>query len=406
METVMRASEFVRYILTNPDFESNYEKGIFWSTHLSKEHVSKIFSWTELNNCLSRNRITRDRLRLSTKLEHDLVNKRAFRSVRDSLGRNTDYLVVSELHQLMQEGVTAVLEAVNELSPTIEELTQGLGCELGARSTANAYMSFGDMSGFGVHNDDHDVLIVQIDGEKKWRFFKSEFGTEKATVNELRQPSDSDLGEELIVTAGDILFIPKGTWHDVVAINEKSLHLTISLVYPTVVDFINWGLLRDKFGIPYADIRPSKNNHANLREKCREYFDNLITEENVEKFLHTHYAAHAASRVRVNFPDLNAPVLENGFRRIPYDVVAIDSETYEPSVRAFALGRVHTLLPEEFGLLCRLPHTRSMSGEEILFATGQAWSSVSTTLQGLMERGLVGTVAQGKVGHTNGGASD
>jgi ribosomal protein L16 Arg81 hydroxylase len=52
-----------------------------------------------------------------------------------------------------------------------------------ARLTANAYISFGDMSGFGVHNDDHDVLVVQIDGRKKWRFFKSEINSEKATVN-------------------------------------------------------------------------------------------------------------------------------------------------------------------------------------------------------------------------------
>ena len=241
-----------------------------------------------------------------------------------------------------------------------------------------------------MHNDDHDVLVVQIDGRKKWRFFKSEINSEKATVNELRHPSNSDSGDELIVTAGDILFIPKGTWHDVVAVNERSLHLTISLVYPTVVDFINWGLGRDKFGISYADIRPSKSDRDFLPEKCREYFNKLITEENIEVFARTYYAAHAASRVRANFPDLNSAMLEKGFRRIPYDVIAIDAEGSEQSIKAFALGHIHTLTQEEYQLLCRLPHARAMAGEALLSA-GQAWSSVGSTLQSLMDRGLVGT---------------
>jgi hypothetical protein len=390
MEPAMIEGEFARHVLNNVDFRSSYERRKFWHSHLSGEAVSEIFSWAELNACLSSNRITNDRLRLSTAHEHDLVNKRAFRSVRDSFGRNTDYLVVSELHKLMREGVTAVLEAVNELSAGVAELTERLGCELGARSTANAYISFGDMSGFGVHNDDHDVLVVQIDGRKKWRFFKSETSLEKATINELQHPSDSDLGDELIVSAGDILFIPKGTWHDVVALNEKSLHLTISLVYPTIAEFVNWGLRRDKFGIPYADIRPSKSDRDFLPGKCQEYFHKLITQENIEIFARTYYASHAASRVKANFPDLNSAMLENGFRRIPYDVIAIDAERIDQSIKAFALGHIHTLTKEEFELLCRLSHTRVMAGEELL-SPGQAWSRVDSALQNLMDRGLVGT---------------
>ena len=125
---------------------------------------------------------------MSTCSEHAKVNRRAFHSVKDSLGRNTDYLIVSELHKLMREGVTAVLEAVNELSPTVCGLTERVACELGARSTANAYMSFGNISGFGVHNDDHDVIILQLDGCKEWRFLKREPHRRIEDKARLRQP--------------------------------------------------------------------------------------------------------------------------------------------------------------------------------------------------------------------------
>lgn len=86
--------------------------------------------------------------------------------MKDRFGCPTDYLVISELQKLMREGVTAVLEAVNELSVSVSDLTEVLSGELGAQSTANAYVSFRDTSGFGAHNDDHDVVVLRIDGEK------------------------------------------------------------------------------------------------------------------------------------------------------------------------------------------------------------------------------------------------
>ncbi|MEZ0602718.1 JmjC domain-containing protein [Paraburkholderia sp. IW21] len=388
----MNGSDFAQYILGDADFRSHYGEKKFWHSHFLETRVHKIFSWEHLNACLSHNRITNDRFRMSTEYEHNLLNKRAFRPVRDKFGRSTDYLVISELHQLMREGVTAVLEAINELSPNVGDLTERLGGELGAQSTANAYISFGDTSGFGVHNDDHDVIVMQIDGKKKWRFFRSGTIQEKATVNELKHPSESDRGDELIITAGDIMFIPKGTWHDVVAVNEKSLHLTISLVYPTVVDFVNWGLARDKFGIPYADFRPSKVEREGLSYKCREYFNRLINEENIEIFLRAFYAGHAGSRVRANFPFLNSASLEDGFRRIPFDVVVLNTEEDDECVKTFALGRIHELAPEEYALLRRLPHTGAMRGKALI-PVDEAWDSVASTLRSLMDRGLVGKVA-------------
>jgi hypothetical protein len=287
--------------------------------------------------------------------------------------------------------VTGVLEAVNELLPNVEDVTEMLGGQLGAQSTANAYISFGYTSGFGAHNDDHDVIVLQIDGRKKWRFFRSGMALEKATVNELERPSESDLGDELIIAPGDIMFIPKGTWHDVVAMNEKTLHLTISLVYPTVIDFINWGMGRDRSAVPYADFRPSPIERERLPEKCREYFHHLINDENIDIFLRTFYAGHAASRVRANFPDLNSPSPEDDFRRIPFDVVALDKEGDDECVKTFALGRIHDLTPAEYALLRSVPHTGAMRGNALI-PVGEGWDSVASRLRSLMDRGLVGKV--------------
>jgi hypothetical protein len=169
-------------LLQDACFVASYNEGSFFRTKFAPDEVGMLFSWDALNYCLSCNRITNDRLRLSTELEHELVNRRAFRPVKDRFGRRTEQLVISELHRLMQEGVTAVLEAVNELAAQVDRFVEILAGTLGARSTANAYISFGSTSGFGRHNDDHDVIVVQIDGMKKWKFFQSPGGNGKASV--------------------------------------------------------------------------------------------------------------------------------------------------------------------------------------------------------------------------------
>lgn len=154
----MLGNRIAEYLLNNNQFREAHKRNLFWRHHIDADLLSQLFSWRELNHCLSFNRITNDRFRMSTSSEHHSINRRAFRPVKDNLGRATDDLVVSELHRLMREGVTAVLQAVNELSATVCGLTERIAGELGARSTANAYISFGSVSGFGMHNDDHDVI--------------------------------------------------------------------------------------------------------------------------------------------------------------------------------------------------------------------------------------------------------
>ena len=287
----MISNEIAERLLTNDHFRMAHERNVFWRHHVDAELLQRLFSWEEMNHCLTFNRITNDRFRLSTRSEHAEVNRRAFHPVKDSLGRNTDYLVVSELHKLMREGVTAVLEAVNELSPTVCALTERVAGELGARSTANAYMSFGNISGFGVHNDDHDVIILQLDGRKQWRFLRNAEHN-KATVSDFRDPIEADGSESTIVSAGDVMYVPKGTWHEVVALNEKSLHLTVSVVYPTVADFVRWRLDQDKVGVPSVDIKLGRRCNYPAMESCRAYLGDLASGQNFESFLRAFYAGN------------------------------------------------------------------------------------------------------------------
>jgi hypothetical protein len=177
-----------------------------------------------------------------------------------------------------------------------------------------------------------------------------------------------------------------------VALNERSLHLTVSVVYPTVADFVAWGLEQDRFGVPFMDIRPTNADRKDVAESCRNYFMALFDGKNLDIFLRSFYASRASSRIRASFPLLNTASLEVGFRRTPFDIVTLESGEENGYVATFALGRIHSLTPAEHKLLRELPHVGAMSGQDIA-SLGGGWDTVAPILDSLMDRGLVGKVA-------------
>jgi hypothetical protein len=104
----------------------------------------------------------------------------------------------------------------------------------------NAYLS-PDGGGFGLHLDDHPVCILQIEGQKRWWYsqepalpavlsniaFPKQLDTLKLPWVTVTRPREQDL-TEVVLSPGDILYLPKGCWHRAQAI-DGSLALTLAM---------------------------------------------------------------------------------------------------------------------------------------------------------------------------------
>jgi len=353
-------------ILNADGFQESYEKRTFWKGGVDPAQLTSLLSWEALNHLLSTHRLTNDRLRLSLENDHVTPNRQAFRVVRDAFGRQTDFLSLSDLHRLLRAGVTGVLEATNELVPEIEALTRGISSTYDARSTANAYFSFGSTSGFGAHNDDHDVIVVQLAGHKTWNFFSTTNGQNKATVNDLDAPSVENMGVTIVLAPGDVLFVPKGTWHDVISMGEPSLHLTISVVHPTILDYAQWLLEQNRCQLPYRDIRITEDDLVSVASDCANFFNRRVNEGSIAAFLRAYYARHAARRIIPTLPSLNRIEPGDTFLRVPFSFVELGVSDAAPDhVIIRALGREHVLSESEYWVLTALSHKSPQSKAEI-----------------------------------------
>ncbi|MEV6192909.1 cupin domain-containing protein [Streptomyces sp. NPDC051920] len=124
-------------------------------------------TWDDLNNILAAHRLEPPRMRLSRDGETLLVGGYP---TPVATRRHTAWhrLHPAELHSRLQEGASLSLDSVDELHPPIARLCEAIERELRTRVQANLYASWSATEGFGVHWDDHDTVVVQLDGAKRW----------------------------------------------------------------------------------------------------------------------------------------------------------------------------------------------------------------------------------------------
>ncbi|MFI6152432.1 cupin domain-containing protein [Kitasatospora sp. NPDC051170] len=199
-----------------------------------------LMSWDDLNVILTHHRLEAPRFRLASNGEQ----VPAHRYSRPIVTRRSTVwyqLQPSELHRRLVEGATLVLDAVDELHAGIGGLAAQLERWLRTGVQANLYASWTGVEGFGVHWDDHDVVVVQLDGAKRWRIYGPTRTVPMHRDVETPEPPPEAPVADLVLTAGDLLYLPRGWWHAVAASEgQHSLHVTCGLQSTTGADLITW----------------------------------------------------------------------------------------------------------------------------------------------------------------------
>jgi ribosomal protein L16 Arg81 hydroxylase len=143
---------------------------------------------------------------------------------------------------LVANGATLVLNSLEAHSSAARRLSEEVRCFAGFPTLSNAYVSFGGSGSFGAHWDTHDVVVLQQVGRKRWRVSPPTFPlplpghTSRGSGQEA--PSRSAL--DVVLEAGDLLYLPRGWWHEVTPLPEASLHLSVGIYVPSVFDALNW----------------------------------------------------------------------------------------------------------------------------------------------------------------------
>lgn len=150
---------------------------------------------------------------------------------------------MQSIGRLANEGFTAVLDALDVFDPTMEVACRALQWWSRERVQVNAYLTTQEATGFPLHFDDHDVLIVQLAGTKSWEVRGS---SRAAPMYRDAEPNLTPSEEQVwsgALQAGDVMHIPRGYWHQATRDDRGaglSLHVTFGFVKRTGVDWLMW----------------------------------------------------------------------------------------------------------------------------------------------------------------------
>ncbi|MFF2777050.1 JmjC domain-containing protein [Streptomyces sp. NPDC058052] len=151
---------------------------------------------------------------------------------------------MAALGRILNEGGTVVLDHVDFFDPTLEVACRALGWWSGELASANAYLAVGDTDGFHLHWDDHEVIAVQLSGEKSWEVRgPSRPAPMYRDAERNRTPSEEVLWKGTM-RAGDVMHIPRGFWHTATRLGSggdgHSLHVTFGFTKRTGVTWVNF----------------------------------------------------------------------------------------------------------------------------------------------------------------------
>ncbi len=139
-------------------------------------------------------------------------------------------------------GATIVLQGLHRLWPPLIDFVRQAVDELGHPVQANAYITPPDSRGFDAHYDVHDVFVLQTSGQKRWVVHEPVYAHPLASqpwTQHRAAITERMTGEPVIdtvLTAGDVLYLPRGWVHSAQATDTTSIHLTIGVSAMTGID--------------------------------------------------------------------------------------------------------------------------------------------------------------------------
>src|SRR6185312_2169811 len=217
-----------------------------------------------------------------------------------------------------------IIDDVQEMAPHVRDLMGVFQDALQTDAFANLYAGWHNNNAFNRHWDPQEAIVLQLAGRKRWRVYHPT--RPNPLQNDEAPPPTAPPAWEGTLNDGDVLYIPRGWWHEAVPLGEPSLHLTVSLTPPTALDYLGWVMTRLR---DHAELRASLPPGDSGQSEMAARISRLVT-DTLQTAPLAQFQRQWEANIRPN-PHINLP-------GAPYEQLAPLSET--SLVRLAALHRL------------------------------------------------------------------
>ena len=272
-------------------YKKNFQKNYLYKPGLV-ENYKNIMSIEILNKMLSIKNIWNNKNFLMM-LDRKRINFTEFSKPNLDITGNNLRPDPKSVQKLVSKGASIILNDIEKHSPELSGLANIFQLNTHGRCQGNLYFSMESRQAFGPHCDKHDVFAIHFEGEKTWNIY------EKIEKNPINHPVFEYSAEERIKRAGklinqikmkpgDLLYIPRGQYHDALASKNGAIHIAFGLTYFKPIDLIS--VLWEKFILNdymRGDINTNADKHElkKILSKISEQFELIINNDETSNIL-------------------------------------------------------------------------------------------------------------------------
>ena len=261
-------NHFGKNYLHKPNFIENFEN--IMSLDILDEILSKTNIWNNHNFIMM--------------LDQKKINYNDYSSLSlDTNGQNyrPD---VNKVQHLFSRGASIILNDIQKHNLNLLKFADDLQKLTNGRCQGNLYFSMASRQAFGPHFDLHDVFAIHFEGEKVWNIYEN---IEKSPINhpvfklsgEERRKRAGKLIEQVTLKPGDLLYIPRGQYHDALASQNGALHIAFGLTYFKSIDAMTslWqNMILNEFMRSDIRVKSNKDDLQSLLKKLSNELNNVV----------------------------------------------------------------------------------------------------------------------------------
>lgn len=281
-------------------FQTYFEKKALFISSKNKQKDINVFDFKDLDQVLSTHKISYPFLKVFK--EGVEISRKNFETRTDSNG--SLYIDIPKVIEYFSAGNSLILNRIDRLSSKLNSFSRRLEVDLNMKVESNLYLTPANNYGFDIHFDAHDVFVIQLEGSKIWTLYESEIHliTDELRVSKRSQESFIEKSKHLL-QKGDVLYIPRGTYHQAKSTVETSMHLTVGLHPLLGYQLINQLAVKAQEELFFRKSVPSVNSSE---EEKQEYYQ--LFAKKMDQFLDPNTLGKLANNKRMRLlteQDLN-----------------------------------------------------------------------------------------------------
>ncbi|HGO7710001.1 TPA: cupin domain-containing protein [Neisseria meningitidis] len=227
----------INFSMEYKEFNENYlyKKPFIFKNALD---VSSI-SWKEINELYQRADPTDWQFKFR---KGEIIPKEAYVESFNDVGKIRYRFNKTAVYQYLQDGATMVYNRIDN-EPFVDTIAKQVAQFAQAQTVVSGYLAFGSSSSYRNHWDTRDVFAVQLIGKKHWTVSAPNFDMPLYMQQAKDMPHitpSKTVDMEVILEAGDILYIPRGWWHNPMPMNCETFHLAIGTFPPNGYNYMEW----------------------------------------------------------------------------------------------------------------------------------------------------------------------